>query len=289
MPDISYQHHQPNDNDMKPNSFPTLLITLLLFITTPCTLRAQDDVDSVAALSESVDEDTTFFYEGDVADDSLLMAQDDSLNYATEDFDMDIPLEWFDSWWGKLIGGSLGIMGILIGIIAIIFVVLLLTSPLWIFILIVWLLYRATRKDKAQTMNHSGDNYSRSPNNLKTNPSNTPDKTPSTTSQEQWTSGIKQCCLGVGLILLFESIGADGLWGIGAIILCMGISKLIISKKNKEKEEAGIYTSEQGSWSNDTVNDTPESPSSASHTSVHPSEENHGKGWDENNYNKNEN
>ena len=51
-----------------------------------------------------------------------------------------------------------------------------------------------------------------------------------------WKSGVMYCCIGVGLTLLFLSIGFDELWGVGALIACIGVAKLVIAKTTKDKK-----------------------------------------------------
>ena len=103
--------------------------------------------DSLEAMSE----DTTFLY--DEADaDSIEIAGDDGdvfLSSLEEDFG------WLHTWWGKIIGGSLGILAGILGILIALFVVVLLigifTAPIWILALIIWLAVRGGRKNRTQT------------------------------------------------------------------------------------------------------------------------------------------
>ena len=96
---------------------------------------------------ETLAEDTTFLYEGDEAEaDTMLTAED--FEDISEDFDH--AFGWLNSWWGKLLGGGFGLIAGMLGILIAIFVVILvfgiLTAPLWIIALVIWLLVRNNRK-----------------------------------------------------------------------------------------------------------------------------------------------
>ena len=51
-----------------------------------------------------------------------------------------------------------------------------------------------------------------------------------------WKSGIMWSCVGVGLILVVLGIGLDGLWGIGALVACIGVAKLVIATTTKKQQ-----------------------------------------------------
>ena len=51
-----------------------------------------------------------------------------------------------------------------------------------------------------------------------------------------WKSGIMYSCVGLGLILLFYSIGLEGLWGVGALVACIGVAKMVIAKTSNKKK-----------------------------------------------------
>ena len=46
-------------------------------------------------------------------------------------------------------------------------------------------------------------------------------------------------CVGIGLIVLFLSVGFDSFWGIGALVACIGVAKLIIATTTKNKNKNG--------------------------------------------------
>ena len=81
--------------------------------------------------------------------------------------------------------------------------------------------------------------------------------------------------LGLGLIMLFGFWGAYALCGIGALIMCLGIGKMVIARTSVKVETtepsdsvADIYTAEQTSKTA-----TSEVPSSETSTSEAPTSE----------------
>lgn len=215
-----------------------------------------DEMERLGDSLESLSEDTTFFYEGEDADTVVL---------SDEDFD-DIAEEFGKNWdldfkLPGLLGGALGIFGGILGVFVAIFVVLLLfaifTSPLWVIALIIWLAVRSSRKNNAapyvtqttstgQPLNASqsataagqaASAQTAQPQTaapLATNPSNLDDE-----NQEMWKSGIMVTCVGIGLIVLFLSVGFDSFWGIGALVASIGVAKLIIATTTKNKNKNG--------------------------------------------------
>jgi predicted lipid-binding transport protein (Tim44 family) len=210
-------------------------------------------------------EDTTFLYEGP---DSVALSGDDFEDFIDgfeDGIGTDIP--WLHGWWGKLLGGTLGLFGGLLAIfIAILVIVLLLaifTSPLWVIALIIWLLVRDSRK-RAKTAGYTGATISNTQSAPAAAPaapaaaadpaadpaaavqggSQAPAEEPQmpiaqpypNENEAMWKSGIMYSCVGVGLILVFVSIGAEGLWGVGALVACIGIAKLVIAKTSNKKE-----------------------------------------------------
>ncbi len=270
---------------MKSKKLLTILMAFLMTMTlTPGMGYAQD---SLQLETETAGEDTTFFYEGDEGEDSVIVAQSDYDDF-NEDFDINLPFEWLDSWWGKLLGGGLGLMGAAIGIFVALFLLLFFTAPLWILALIIWLVIRNKRRNNAAPgpNPNAAAAMGATPTNTAKSHVASSDDIPLDKNQEMWISGIKECCLGVGLIILFVTIGWDGLWGIGALVLCMGISKLIISK-TKEKQGGGVYASQPEPTANDTHADSPATEGTDTNPTPNPSENK--KDWNDSNYSKKEN
>ena len=214
-----------------------------------------DEMERLGDSLESLSEDTTFLYEGEDSD-TVVLSDEDFDDIAEEfgknwDFDFKMP---------GLLGGILGIFGGILGIFIAIFVVLLLfaifTSPLWVIALIIWLAVRSSRKNNAspyvtqttstgQPLNASqsaaagqaASAQSAQPQTaapLATNPKNLSDE-----NQEMWKSGIMVTCVGIGLIVLFLSVGFESFWGIGALVACIGVAKLIIATTTKNKSKNG--------------------------------------------------
>ena len=225
-----------------------------------------EELEKMGDSLDSMAEDTTFLYEEAETDTALTGSDiDDFIDGFEEGFGEDFG--WLHTWWGKLLGGTLGILGGFLGILIALLVVVLLfglfTSPLWIIALVFWLLIRSGRKPSTTAyvnppLNPSpttpagtpttdaapetGDPaaqtaaYSTQPSSFNAQPSTYnytqpyPDE-----NAEMWKSGIMYLCVGLGLIVLFLSIGADGLWGLGALVGCIGVAKLVISKTSKGK------------------------------------------------------
>lgn len=212
---------------------------------------------------ETLAEDTTFFYEGEDSDEVELLSESDLDEIGR---DLSENFGWLDSWWGKLLGGGLGILGGILGILIAIFVVVLLfalfTSPIWVLALIIWLIVRGSRTNPTTTYQNppmggaqaagqaqplagsanAGEGTSSSQMNAGGNATLSPmggvggglypDE-----NAEMWKSGIMWSCVGVGLILVFLGIGFDGLWGIGALVACIGVAKLVIATTTKKKQQ----------------------------------------------------
>lgn len=222
-----------------------------------------EEMERLGDSLETLAEDTTFFYEGEDSDDVELLSESD-IDEIGQDFEESFG--WLDSWWGKLLGGGLGIMGGILGILIAIFVVVLLfalfTSPIWVLALIIWLIVRGSRTNPTTTYQNppmggtqatgqaqplagsanAGEGTYSSQMNAGGNATLPPmggvggglypDE-----NAEMWKSGIMWSCVGVGLILVFLGIGFDGLWGIGALVACIGVAKLVIATTTKKKQQ----------------------------------------------------
>lgn len=222
-----------------------------------------EEMERLGDSLETLAEDTTFFYEGEDSDEVELLSESD-LDEISRDLSENFG--WLDSWWGKLLGGGLGIMGGILGILIAIFVVVLLfalfTSPIWVLALIIWLIVRGSRTNPTTTYQNppmggaqaagqaqplagsanAGEGTYSSQMNAGGNATLPPmggvgvglypDE-----NAEMWKSGIMWSCVGVGLILVFLGIGFDGLWGIGALVACIGVAKLVIATTTKKKQQ----------------------------------------------------
>ena len=105
-------------------------------------------LDTVEALSE----DTTFFYEGE--DTTEVVVSDSDFEDMIEEWTSDggfLP-QWLRGW----LGGGLGMLGALLVFAVALFVLILLlvifTAPIWVVVLILWLLLRKSgKKDHSTT------------------------------------------------------------------------------------------------------------------------------------------
>ncbi len=146
---------------MRTKHFLFLPLAALLLAAMPVTnTMAEEPVasgDSLSAVSTSSDkepQDTTFFYEGEDSDE-VVVTHDDWDDFA-KDVD-EMASEWgADTWWGKLLGGTIGLLGGGVGLLggalafffAILVLVLLLavlTAPLWVLALVILLIIKGTK------------------------------------------------------------------------------------------------------------------------------------------------
>ena len=58
------------------------------------------------------------------------------------------------------------------------------------------------------------------------------------TNEEQWQRGIKTASIGLGLIALFWTIGAEQLIGVGVLVLCMGAGQMLIGRTSHSNDSA---------------------------------------------------
>ena len=223
-----------------------------------------NDLERMGDSLEALAEDTTFFYEGEDSDDVYVTAEDweDFTNKMEETFGENI--QFFDTWWGKILGGVIGVMIGILGILIAIFVIALvfgvLTSPLWIVGLIIWLIARGTRSNPTNMPPHANVHGTSSANLGGTaSASKAANAGGTTTSQystnqgttftgttlypdensEMWRSGVMWSCVGVGLIVFFVALGMKALWGIGALVACIGVAKLVIASTTKSNKNNG--------------------------------------------------
>lgn len=125
------------------------MIALMLSVAPFATMPVQaQSADSIPAL-DVLDEDTTFFYEGE-DEDSVVVASgtlDDTFPDFTEQLLKD--LEWTDSVLGKVALAIVGIFVVVIAFVVLLFMFLIFTFPIWIIALIIWLIVRDRRKAAA--------------------------------------------------------------------------------------------------------------------------------------------
>ena len=173
----------------------------------------------------------------------------------------DNPLAFFVALFGA------GFGGIMLALLILLVILLVFLSPL----IVVYLIYRLLKSlhnDKVRLTEKaiaSGRPIAKSSSTT----------VYGSTDQELWNKGVKNVALGLGLIMLFGFWGAYALCGIGALIMCLGIGKMVIARTSVKVETtepsdsvADIYTAEQTSKTA-----TSETPTSETSTSEVPTSE----------------
>lgn len=225
---------------------------------------AQDDKDENVAYSDTT---STAFGNADdaaVADDDA----DDSAGYTYTMSPNPLNMDHFDNplaFFVALFGAGFG--GIMLALLILLVILLVFLSPL----IVVYLIYRLLKSlhnDKVRLTEKaiaSGRPIAKSSSTT----------VYGSTDQELWNKGVKNVALGLGLIMLFGFWGAYALCGIGALIMCLGIGKMVIARTSVKVETtepsdsvADIYTAEQTSKTA-----TSEAPTSETSTSEVPTSE----------------
>ena len=204
---------------------------------------AQDDKAENVAYSDTTSTAFGNAADTDVADDDA----DDSAGYtytlSSNPLNMDHfdnPLAFFVARFGA------GFGGIMLALLILLVILLVFLSPL----IVVYLIYRLLKSlhnDKVRLTEKaiaSGRPIAKSSSTT----------VYGSTDQELWNKGVKNVALGLGLIMLFGFWGAYALCGIGALIMCLGIGKMVIARTSVKVETtepsdsvADIYTAEQTS------------------------------------------
>lgn len=221
---------------------------------------AQDDKEENVAYSDTTSTAFGNAADTDVADDDA----DDSAGYTYTLSSNPLNMDHFDNplaFFVALFGAGFG------GIMLALLILLVFLSPL----IVVYLIYRLLKSlhnDKVRLTEKaiaSGRPIAKSSSTT----------VYGSTDQDLWNKGVKNVALGLGLIMLFGFWGAYALCGIGALIMCLGIGKMVIARTSVKVETtepsdsvADIYTAEQTSKTA-----TPEVPTSETSTSEAPSSE----------------
>ena len=116
------------------------LLTITLLSVSAMAVNAQTPSDDEEFLTSSTAEDTTFFYDGDLAEDSVQQVVSASPSMSVNDMLQDF--QW--SWSSDL--GLLSILGIIISLLFVGLILLLLLLPLLLIALLIWFLVRQHRK-----------------------------------------------------------------------------------------------------------------------------------------------
>lgn len=225
---------------------------------------AQDDKDENVAYSDTTSTAFGNAADTDVADDDA----DDSAGYTYTMSSNPLNMDHFDNplaFFVALFGAGFG--GIMLALLILLVILLVFLSPL----IVVYLIYRLLKSlhnDKVRLTEKaiaSGRPIAKSSSTT----------VYGSTDQELWNKGVKNVALGLGLIMLFGFWGAYALCGIGALIMCLGIGKMVIARTSVKVEAtepsdsvADIYTAEQTSKTA-----TSEVPTSETSTSEAPTSE----------------
>ena len=150
-------------------------------------------------------------------------AADDNFPFDDEDDFERTSIDSFFDHFGLMQTGIAGMFFILI-VLLIVFVL----SPLLIIIAVFYFINK-NRKDKMRLAQMAMQQGQPIPDQLL--------KEQSTFGDEEYKSGIRQCFVGVGLmIFLWFAAGAVG-FGIGALVFCIGLGKVIVAKMTDKKQE----------------------------------------------------
>lgn len=204
---------------------------------------AQVDKDENVAYSDTTSTAFGNAADTDVADDDA----DDSAGYTYTMSSNPLNMDHFDNplaFFVALFGAGFG--GIMLALLILLVILLVFLSPL----IVVYLIYRLLKSlhnDKVRLTEKaiaSGRPIAKSSSTT----------VYGSTDQELWNKGVKNVALGLGLIMLFGFWGAYALCGIGALIMCLGIGKMVIARTSVKVEAtepsdsvADIYTAEQTS------------------------------------------
>ena len=224
---------------------------------------AQDDKDENVAYS-----DTTSTAFGNAADTDVADDDNDTAGYTYTMSSNPLNMDHFDNplaFFVALFGAGFG--GIMLALLILLVILLVFLSPL----IVVYLIYRLLKgmhKDNVRLTEiaiASGRPIAKSSSTT----------VYGSTDQELWNKGVKDVAVGLGLIMLFGFWGAYALCGIGALIMCLGIGKMVIARTSVKVETtepsdsvADIYTAEQTSKTA-----TSEVPTSETSTSEAPTSE----------------
>lgn len=225
---------------------------------------AHDDKEENVAYSDTTSTAFGNAADTDVADDDA----DDSAGYTYTMSSNPLNMDHFDNplaFFVALFGAGFG--GIMLALLILLVILLVFLSPL----IVVYLIYRLLKSlhnDKVRLTEKaiaSGRPIAKSSSTT----------VYGSTDQELWSKGVKNVALGLGLIILFAFWGAQALCGIGALIMCLGIGKMVIARTSVKVETtepsdsvADIYTAEQTSKTA-----TSEAPTSETSTSEAPTSE----------------
>lgn len=230
---------------------------------------AQDDKDENVAYSDTTSTAFGNAADTDVADDD----DNDTAGYTYTMSSNPLNKDHFDNpfaFFVALFGAGFG--GIVLALFILLIILLVFLSPL----IVVYIIYRFLKRlysDKVRLAEKAIASGSPMAKSASTTVMGSAD-------QELWSKGVKNVALGLGLIILFAFWGAQALCGIGALIMCLGIGKMVIARTSIKVEAtepsdsvADIYTAEQASKTASSEAPTAETPASEVPTAETPAPE----------------
>lgn len=148
-------------------------------------------------------------------------AADDNFPFDDEDDFVRTPIDSFFDHVGLMQTGIAGMFFVLI-VLLIIFVL----SPLLIIIAVFYFVNK-NRKDKMRLAQMAMQQGQPIPDQLL--------KEQSPVGDEEYKSGLRQCFVGVGLMIFLWFAAGEVGFGIGALVFCIGLGKVIVAKSTASK------------------------------------------------------
>ena len=137
------------------------------------------------------------------------------------DEDVDKALEAMEKAFDKMNSSGHAWLAWVIVILVLIFVFLLVLSPFIFCILIIWLVSR-NRKQKVQMAQMAMQNGQPIPEQLL--------ESPKEEISDEYQKGLRQCFVGIGLAIFLGIAAKEIGFGIGALVFCIGMGKIIAAK-----------------------------------------------------------
>lgn len=164
--------------------------------------------------------DTTSVAADEFAEEEDMMTRHTRVSYDFDDFE-DMP-----GWLQNLLGGSIGVFGGIVAILAMLFVILIVLAPFIVAILVMRYLVRR-HNDRVNLASKAMETGQPLPEELM----------PVDKQSDDYLRrrGIRNIWIGIGMMIMFGIWGADMLTGVGALVLCYGIGQVFIARSSKNK------------------------------------------------------
>lgn len=144
------------------------------------------------------------------------------------DEDVDKALEAMGQAFDKMNNSGLAWLGWVMVILVIILVFLFILSPFIFIILLIWLVSR-NRKQKVQMAQMAMQNGQPIPDQLL--------ESPKEEVSDEYQKGLRQCFVGIGLAIFLGFAAKEIGFGIGALVFCIGLGKVIAAKTATKKKD----------------------------------------------------